>query len=593
MKNIFKVLVILFITLISCSEEILNKQPLDIISDAQVWKDPKLIDDYFTSTYQQTWILLNEMPVENGQTGFEPFIINVIGDECFSRWGTVPLATAKLGNLKINGGLLEWWEQSYKVIRMLNEFIQKVPSSPLDENLKKTRVAEARFLRAYNYFAMVKRYGGVPLIKEPQKLGDSKESLYPSRNTEKEVYDFVLAEMDAIYKDLPVSYTGVNLGRPTKYAALTLKSRAALYAGSIARFGSIQLDGLLGINAAQASNYYQSAYDAAKIIISDGVHSLYNRDPDKVKNFKNIFLVENNEEVIFSRIHDYTDYNKLGNGWDIDWVQAPFPNSIGNGNASNPYLEMAEEFEHVDGTPGKLDRTAIQQGLWTADELWAKKDPRFYASIYTYGKPWKGTFLDFHRGLRLPDGTIQTSGSYQGILADGNQVSSKKYGTNFGVLKYLEEGKNILGDMASSGTDWIIFRYAEVLLNFAEAAFELGKTDEALNAVNQIRNRAGIAPLVSVSRIAIQHERKIELFCEGHHYWDVRRWRTAVVDLSKSLSGIQYILDVATGKLKISVIANIDGKVTPPKFFEYNYYFPITLNRTAQNPNLVENPGYK
>jgi hypothetical protein len=129
-------------------------------------------------------------------------------------------------------------------------------------------------------------------------------------------------------------------------------------------------------------------------------------------------------------------------------------------------------------------------------------------------------------------------------------------------------------------------------LNYAEAANELGKTGDALNAINQVRERGGIALLASVDRDKIRHERKVELAFEGHRYWDVRRWRTAVVDLSKNNSGLRYILDFSTGKLKLKVNENIDGTVAPPTFLPKNYYLPITLSRSAQNSNLVENWGY-
>ncbi len=593
MKNICRILIVGIIFLSSCSEGILDKQPLDIISDANVWNDQKLIDAYITSAYEQTYILLNENFLASGQQWFEPFIINEIADEAMWRWGGRPGIQSKFGNLRIGGGLLEWWEQSYRVIRMLNEIVEKVPDSPTGAEFKTRRTAEARFLRAYNYFSMVKRYGGVPLITEPQKIDDPEESLFPARNSEKEIYDFVLSEMDAIMGDLPTSYSGVNLGRPTKYAALALKSRAALYAGSIARYGNVQMNGLLGINSNLAETYYQAAYDAAKQITTEGVHSLYSADADKVTNFKNIFLVENNVEVIWSRIHDYSDWNRGGNGWAWDFLQCPVPNAWTQGNATAVYLEMAESFEYDDGTSGKLDRNAVQQGLWTMEELWGNKDPRFYASMYTNETPWKGDYLDFYRGLRLPDGTIQTAGSYNGILAIGSQIRPPfPNNTGFGIMKYLEESKDNRGERATSGTDWIIFRYAEVLLNFAEAAFELGRSGEALAAINEIRRRAGIAELDGINLAAIQNERKVELFAEGHRYWDLRRWRTAVQELSQNWSGIQYILDVETRKYKIVIIPNIHGLVNVPKFFEYNYYFPITLARTGQNPNLVENPGY-
>ena len=129
-------------------------------------------------------------------------------------------------------------------------------------------------------------------------------------------------------------------------------------------------------------------------------------------------------------------------------------------------------------------------------------------------------------------------------------------------------------------------------MNYAEAAFELGKPADALDAINQIRNRAGIAPLTSITRDQVRHERRVELAFEGHRYWDLRRWRTAVTDLSKTWSGIRYVLDIATGKYKIIIVNNIDGASNVPQFRPENYYFPITIARTSNNPNLVENPGY-
>lgn len=265
----------------------------------------------------------------------------------------------------------------------------------------------------------------------------------------------------------------------------------------------------------------------------------------------------------------------------------------GVGNKDAPYLEMVEAFEHIDGTSGILDRMQIQQGLWTTDELWANKDPRFFATIYTQNTAWKGTMVDYHNGLRLPDGTIQNDGSYQGVLALGTQSVDNGFGTGFGIMKYLDEGNNTLQFPGISSTDYLVFRYGEVLLNLAEAAFELGETGEALGAVNEIRERAGIAPLESIDRDKIRHERKVELAFEGHRYWDVRRWRIAVDVLSKPNSGLRYILDYETGKYRLQVLDNVDGTGTSPNFYEHNYYFPITLSRTGNNPNLQENPGYQ
>lgn len=593
MKKIINILLICLSVSTSCTD-VLQKEPLDIISDATVWNDKTLIDAFLNQCYIEMYVFDNESPnMLNSSANWQMlYMIDNISDECKANvtWSNNAYQY-KFGNLKIQGGLLEWWDVPYKTIRKLNEFIERVADSPVDAAVVKQRIAEARFLRAFEYFSMVKRYGGVPLVTSVQQSSDSKEILYPKRDKEQVIYDFILSEMDAIVEDLPASYGSADYGRPSKFAALALKSRAALYAGSIAQYGTVQLDGVVGINNSSANSYYQKAYDAAVLIMNSGIHSLYNKDANKVTNFRNVFMVEKNSEAIFVRQHDANNKDAGGNGTNYDFYQCPLPNAWGDGNTDGPYLEMVEEFEYVDGTSGKLDRNAVSQGLWTTDQLWANKDPRFFASIYTMNTSWQGIKLDYHNGILTTDGTIVTTGSYNGILANGPQL--KDNGTGFGVLKYLDESKNNKTDLMNSKTDWIVFRYAEILLNYAEAAYELNKPADALAAINQIRSRAGIATLASVDREKIRHERKVELAFEGHRYWDLRRWRIAKTALTQNFSGLRYVLDYNTSKFKLIINDKIDGAVSTPAFYDRNYYFPITLNRTGSNPNLVENPGYQ
>ncbi|HVW61360.1 MAG TPA: RagB/SusD family nutrient uptake outer membrane protein, partial [Puia sp.] len=267
-----KIFILLFVSgmLISCNKQVLDKEPLDIISDATVWGDKSLVNAYLTHIYYEMYWLANESGGAgwNGDGFYAEFEVNEVSDECFPQWRDWNPSTAfryKYGNLTIGGGLLEWW--GYSTIRSINEFIERVPTSPLSPEEIKAKVAEARFLRAFCYFAMVKRYGGVPLITKVQSLNDPKDELYPKRNKEAAIYDFIVSETDAIANDLPETATGDDLGRPTKYAALALKCRAALYAGSIAEFGTVQLDGVAGIPADKAASYYQTAYDAADVIM--------------------------------------------------------------------------------------------------------------------------------------------------------------------------------------------------------------------------------------------------------------------------------------------------------------------------------------
>lgn len=598
MKKILYSLLACMAFLLSC-ETVLDKVPLDMITDVTVWDDQGLCDAYLAGQQANMYILTKESPTMRGANEWtDHVLIDLISDECAegSGWGDITTGGKKFGNLTETGGLLEWWEDAYKVNRALNIFIEKLQTSTVYEDYKKKRIAEARFLRAYNYFSLVKRYGGVPLITEAQNLNDSYEELYRSRDSEKTIYDFVISECDDIVDDLPAAWPSSDYGRATKDAAMALKCRAALYAGSIAQFGTQQLNGLLGFPSSDAQGYYQKSYDAAKDIMQRDIAKLYNRDPsDKVKNFIDLFLVERNPEAIWVRQFNSTESEFGGNGWAVNFFQSPGPNAWGGSGLNNPYLEMADEFENVNtGTPGQaapLDRNVIQQGLWSGPDLFEGKEPRFWASVYGIGKVWQGITWSPYRGLIKPDGTILESGSYEGTPAIGTPTNWWNR-TGFGVLKYCDESTSISGGRSVSPTDWQIFRYGEVLLNFTEAAYELGKTDEALSAINQIRDRAGVAPLTSLDRDKIRHERKVELAFEGHRYWDLRRWRTAVTMLTKDFSGLRFQLDYLTGKYKLTVIEKFDGVTRTPIFYERNYYFPITPNRRGNNPNLVENPGY-
>lgn len=601
----------------AASCDTLDKEPLDIITDKAVWSDPDLIDGYLTECYYQTSVFENDAPqffsggsdnFWQSSTGMGVFWINEIADEAMAHWkyNTEAVDRFKAGGIDSGGGLLEWWERSYTVIRMLNEFIDRVPNSPIDGDLRAQRVAEARFLRAYNYFAMVKRYGGVPLITRVQNIDDTYEELYRERNSEKEIYDFVLSELQDIVDsgDLPNVNNAVS-GRPTRYAALALISRAALYAGSIAKYGNVQLNGLLGIPQDQAREYFQKSYKASKEI---GLHfSLYDSDPDKVQNFKNIFLVKNNNEVIMARHHDNSpasiNSGEYSGGccWGYDFAQCPKPQSWNAGNKDAPYFEMAEEFEYTDGRPGKIEnRQWLMSQEWlmegAKEGLWANKDPRFFATIYTQDTEWKGSKIDFHNGVLVGSKILTGNDSFQGIPLQGNQTVDNTFGTGFGVMKYLDENCNNMQFPGYSSTDYVIFRYGEILLNLAEAAYEIGDTRTALDAINEIRQRAGIAKKTSIDMDAIRHERKVELAFEGHRYWDVRRWRIATTELSKPLSGIRYIRiynsDPNVVKYKVEILENVDGQTNRPQFQERAYYLPITGGRTGNNPNLVENPGY-
>lgn len=599
-----KLVILLLSTLLffTACDDVLDKEPLEIISDATVWSDPVLADDYLNQCYLEM-VFLHEMQyggtTRQSATGmytwFEQIYMLNFSDQGRAGWVAIP----KSRNITIGGGVIEWW--GYPTIRKLNIFLEKLESNEVfDPEYKKQRIAEARFLRSFCYFNIVKRYGGVPLITRVQQLDDPDEELYRSRDKEEVIYDFILSEIDDIANDLPDRWDGANYGRASKYAALALKSRAAMYAGSIATWGAAALDGIVGIPQSKAEQYWQDSYDASKEIIQDGGYSLYNAHADKSTNFRNLFLDEGNSESIFAE-----QFNGLsGKGHSYDMWMVPRAHHVWNaGQSISLYLEMVESFENIDGTTGVIDRDKISSGYsWTLDEIFGKKDPRFKASIYTQGTSWKGGTdnLDYHVNTKTPDG-ITNVGSYKGVLAQAPAAAGAP--TPFGVLKYLdEEERAFVMERNHSDTDYMIFRLGEVLLNYAEAAVELGFDGDALWAVNELRRRAGMPEYDAISRDLVRKERKVELAFEGNRYWDLRRWRVAKDELSKMFHGLRFTLDgssfeqgaynPATAKYILTIQDNIDG--TPiPYFDDKHYYLPISLNRTANNSNLVENPGYQ
>lgn len=579
----------------ACSD-VLDKEPIDIISENVVWNDNRLAEAYLDQVLAEMVFMFSEVSVAapSGNLNIatrlwymHDFI--TMSDEArhsfpwyytFSNYGA--------GLLDETGGFGELW--LYPTIRKTNEFIENMETSSILEDQKTELIARARWARAMCYFAMVKRYGGVPLITRVQTIDEPVEDLLVSRDKEVDIYDFIISEMDEIFPLMK----NTRGGYPTKWAAMALKSRAALYAASSASWGTEQIDGIVGISASEATRFWQASYNASDALINESGHSLYNKYPeDKVKNFRQLFVDDaGNPESIFA----FQFTGEQGQGFDHGWDMFTGPQGFvaWAGNAAAPYLEMVEEFENQDGTPGTFDRAKYTSGLWTVEEMFANKEPRFFASIYTQGTPWQGSKVSNYGKLILPDGSSISSGGYNGVPAKGS--SNFRYATGFGVLKYLDETKVNPGNW-SSNTDWMVFRLGEIYLNQAEACLELGKTDEALILVNAIRERAGVALLTSIDREKVRHERKVELAFESHRWFDLRRWRTAVDEISRPFSGVIYSMDYnsyvdGTPKFKLEIDENIDGE-KQKQFFEKHYYLPITPERISNNPNLApENPGY-
>ncbi len=590
----------------------LEKENFDIITPDQVWEEPKLINAVLVNLYDGLQVDDFQYWYRDSYRLMNP---SSLSDESQGSFQKDPMFDNGNASYTYEDGMFEQkFSDRYKNIRNCNDFLEQLQGAQtLSESDKQVLIAEVRFLRAMQYFTLVKRYGGVPLIEKPQVYDPKNmEALMVPRNKEVELYDFIVNECMEAANTLPVTRSAAEKYRAEKGAALSLASRAALYAGSIAKYGTVQLDGVVGIPSSEANRFFQSAYTAAQDLINLGRYGLYSKKADdKSQNYCDMFLKGNgdNGEYIFQK-----QYNVAGGkGHDWDKRNAPFSYRGGGwGCGIAPTLEMIEEYEYTDGTEGSLRVTDANgtplryDGLY---DVFQGKDPRMYATIYMPGSPIKGSTMEWLRGVidtngtryvatSQPDGgnTVEIGGKkYSTSGKDGGADAGDASKTGFYQKKFFDETLTDM-NMGKSETPWPVFRLGETYLNLAEAAYELGKPAEALNAVNIIRSRAGMPQLTSIDMAKIRHERKVELAFEHHRFWDMKRWRIAHLDVAQGgLNGfrgsaIHPWFNVSDGKYTFEKSAN-----TPKQkrvFLEKNYYTKINGDDMNSNPKLVQNPGY-
>jgi hypothetical protein len=485
--------------------------------------------------------------------------------------------------------ITDLWARSYSVLRDLNILIKEWPKQTAFKGTEADNVfGEVKFLRAYTYFKLAKGYGGVPIVTDPMELpasGDVKELQKP-RAKEVEVWDFVQTEMT---EAINLMSSTNNQYRINKWSGLALKSRAMMYAGSVARYSTIQLDGVLGVPAADANRFFQYASDAAKTLITTGPYKLYNLNADKAANFHQLFFDKSAANL--ERVLTTAYYWPLKTS-QVDRNTAPYAHrsSEGYGSYVNVTLDMIDQFEYTDNRNGALKMKDVSNNYIAyskAIDIFAKKDPRFFATVLAPGSPWKGTILSVY-GTKLLNGAEVTGTGTSGI---GPPEATS---TGFIMAKWSDPTppRPIAGN--SSEVDKFIIRYAEVLLNYAEAQLELSVANEpeARIYINQVRDRAGLPALTTVTMDDIRRERYVELAFEDNTYWDWKRWRIASVKMSATPTrGLWPIFDEVNNKFvfrEFNLAANLFNKTYPPHF----YYYRISTAILNANLKLVQNPGY-
>lgn len=535
------------------------------------------------------------------------------------------------------------WVDAYKYVREINLVIERLEefgSTGLAEEEYIRFSSETRFLRAVFYFEMVKRFGGVPLILESLEYdyaGDP-EYLQYARTSESEVYDWIIAELDELKETLPAG-SDVK-ARATRGAALAMKSRVALYAGSIAQHGAstpeVTLEGdIVGIPASKADAYYQQALDAVTEMESDGTYSLVTPQTTGLSpadNFAEIFLnKDGNSEVIWVR--DYLLEYKI-HAW-TQWNTPLTSSEEGtSGGRLNPSLNLVQSYELLNNTFAQFETHDANGNYILYDnpgDIFEGRDGRLAGTVLLPGAEFKDRPLDLFAGLLVPNGngydkvTDGNFGAYKDIDGDGQKeqvtgedgpIDGEEFTaqTGFYIRKYLDPTIGSARIGTQSDVWWVRLRYAEVLLNGAEAAYQLGKSDVAVAFINRIRQRAGFETDLTAGELTFErivHERKVEMVFEDHVIWDYKRWRlahqiwdgnTSELPDPSNITGssdrpyalIPYKVHNPGGDDhgKFAFEAVLPGEVSAGHRFRIgNYYSIIGDDVLSSNPKIVANPN--
>lgn len=558
----------------------LDLEPKGILGEPQLFGTEFGVKKYFTGIY-------DVLPIEDfnyyARSGNANGSNQVTGYRSGNYWEAGKFSQGNMSGefvntwQKVNNDGFGYWP--YDRIRLVNSFLVNFPNYKDkygDVTIYNSLLGEAHFLRAYFYFGLAKRYGGVPLVTEVQNVLGDKDSLKVSRATEYDTWKLIHDDLQFAITNMKPS---TESGRANKYVAAALMSRTMLYAGSIAKytdylgFKADQLaakQGLAGIDPSKANEFFQYSYDAGKIV-EQGPYSLYTKNyPDKALNFANVFVDPSSQENIFVKYFDKTSPGNTLLRHSYDALMSVNPDMASDvGSESYPSLDMMRMYDF----PAITDAAGKPVRFDNRSDIRTNMEPRLRGSAYFDGDVLRGKTFSIQRGIynSFPGlATDAQNGSAAApINVNTNRFLGNKAQTNGGVLitgahgQFESSGgenncitgafvrKYINPNLATpdvklytSGQHWIVFRLGEIYLNMAEACYELNKKTEAFDYIEKIRVRAGCKvtrPVDDMTDLSqkygypmdanlqfIRDERYRELWGENHRWWDLRRWR--VVD---------------------------------------------------------------
>lgn len=648
----------------SCRD--MDLEPKDVLGEQILFRNDYGIQKYLARVY-------NELPIEDFNydlNGDHPGYGYAAGGYhngndywgCFKGYsGGSALEVTCRGTGNDPGGGFGYWP--YGRIRDINNLIEALPNYEKDLTAKvcEEALGEAHFLRAFYYFGMVKRFGGVPIVDEVQNPRDSLAALRLPRNTEYDCWKFIHDDLE--YAMEHASADKSNTTRGNRYSAAALMARAMLYAGSVAKYGGYTgvtgpavTAGLQGMSSDHAKEFFQYAYDACKFLHDAGF--TLHTGSDKETAYVETFTQENKDEDIFVKEYgtkesrDSYDKSALLHGWDDSTLPLGTNMAANIGCGIQPVYELLSLYEMpaITDADGKPVRFNSLNDLWNSDQMEARCRANFYfsgmtetasgqvincqAGVYT---SFPGTTADActdngkqssdynNKYLHFAENRNQTTMEYQGKTIPlrgeyGYYTGLGDEGTTYTgvyIRKYVNP-KAAAGTrgLFGSSTPFKVFRYGQVLMDWAEAAYELGlETDneslkqEAFTHVNEIRDRAGAHRHEMVANPAdvgsevygfpidenlqyIRDERRRELCFENLTYWDFRRWRVSDAMFQNYLPHIfnaYYVADEGKYIFLPQYEEHLGRHMTFPK---RDYYEQIPGGEINKNPNLVRNDGY-
>lgn len=643
MKFNIKICTIIFLILLSGCEDMLELPVKNKVPGSALFSNPEGVKQYMANIYAM-------LPIEDYnymRDGFNGWIGESMAPAMFTDEAT---HSEYQNHLTSNDFL--WWRPAYELIRTINILEAEIPQLEITPDENNALIGEVAFTKAFAYMGLAMRYGGVPIINEIQEWDGDIEKLKVPRSTEKETWDYILEQFDIAAANLPSSWEG-RQRRATKYAALAYKTRAALHAASIAKFGNlISLTGeavekgLVGIPEQYADIYYEQCIIAADEIMKSpqfGLHGenkveLYDGSWSKkedwhnvAENYRLLFAKPNSDEALKENIF-IKGYTHLGKGHSYEVYYGP--NQTANGwphpGRMNPNLELMDAYESY-ADPGKsatmitsnAQNDAYDYSGYNQNKDYKKydtpygifeeykKDARLWGTAILPGTKWKGKTIVIQAGYIAPNGkpsiytgnptTIddkkyyvfgaENNTDYSGFdVAGGNHTRT---GASF--KKFLDEDNPVRYGYLNSLNSWVDMRFAEVLLNYAEAVVEFpstqyGSVTTATTALNRIRKRAGHSTDIRLSSENVQRERLVELAFENRRFWDMMRRREYhTLRVNHEYHALLPILDLRETEPKYIFVRSKIQRLVPFTFQERLYYRAIPETTTN---GLIQNPQY-